>query len=112
MEAVQQGMLAVANSVDGTAVNIFKDLPFKVGAKTGTAEAFREGESNNGVFICYAPAGPGSTPQIAVAVVIEHGVYGSYAAPVAKEIITKYMKFHSPDNYTDEAIQGVPVFVP
>jgi len=112
MEAVQQGMLAVANSEDGTAVNVFRDLPYKVGAKTGTAEAYREGESDNGVFICYAPAGPGSTPQIAVAVVIEHGIYGSYAAPIAREIITEYLKLHSPDDYTDETAQGVPVFVP
>lgn len=112
MEAVQEGMLAVANSEDGTAVRLFQDLPYRVGAKTGTAEAYREGVSNNGVFICYAPAGAGSTPKIAVAVVIEHGIYGSYAAPIAREIITEYMKLNSPDDYSDEAIQGVPVFVP
>ena len=41
-------------------------------------------------------------PQIAVAVVIEHGIYGSYAAPIAREIITEYLKLHSPDDYTDE----------
>jgi len=112
MAAVQRGMLAVANSEDGTAVSVFRDFPYKVGAKTGTAEAYREGESNNGVFICYAPADLGSTPKIAVAVVIEHGVYGYYAAPIAREIITEYLKLHSPDDYTGEAAQGVPVFVP
>jgi len=112
MEAVKKGMLAVANSEDGTAVNVFKDLPFKVGAKTGTAEAYKEGQSNNGVFICYAPAEIDSTSQIAVAVVIEHGIYGMYAAPIAREIITKYLKLNNSSDNTSETIPGVPVFVP
>jgi len=89
--AVKSGMIAVTNSVDGTAVHIFDGLPYKVGGKTGTAEAYVEGQSNNGVFIAYAPADLDKVPQIAVAVVIEHGVYGMYAAPVAREIITAYL---------------------
>ncbi|HOJ09337.1 MAG TPA: penicillin-binding protein 2 [Clostridiales bacterium] len=112
MEAVKKGMVAVANSVDGTAVNVFKDLPFKVGAKTGTAEAYREGQSNNGVFICYAPAELDKTPQIAVAVVIEHGVYGMYAAPIAREIISEYLELNSQSVDGIESAPAVPVFVP
>lgn len=107
--AIQQGMIAVANEEDGTAVNVFRDLPYKVGAKTGTAESFREGESNNGVFICYAPAEIDKTPQIAVAIVIERGIYGMYAAPVAREIITEYLSYDNPD---ESKIHIVPTFIP
>lgn len=109
IQAIKEGMIAVANAEDGTAVNVFRDLPYEVGAKTGTAESFREGESNNGVFICYAPAELDKTPEIAVAVVIEKGIYGMYAAPVAREIITEYLSYNDPD---DTRINTVPEFVP
>mgnify|MGYP000913339444 CR=1 len=112
VEAVKQGMIAVANSTDGTAVSVFRDLPYKVGAKTGTAEYAREGESNNGVFICYAPAELDKTPQIAVAVVIEHGVYGMYAAPIAREIITEYFKLQEEDDKGINNTPDISVLVP
>ncbi|MCK5811809.1 MAG: penicillin-binding protein 2 [Clostridiales bacterium] len=74
--------------LDGTAEKVFADFPIKVAGKTGTAETGREShESSNGVFICYAPI---DDPQIAIAVVIEHGVWGSYTAPVAKDILREY----------------------
>ncbi len=112
IEAVKKGMIAVANSEDGTAVHIFRDLPYQVGAKTGTAEAFIEGKSNNGVFICYAPADLDKTPQIAVAVVIEQGIYGMYAAPIAREIISEYLRSHSQEEAGLKATPEIPVFVP
>ena len=81
--------LAMANVVlDGTAEKVFDNYPINVAGKTGTAETGREAnESSNGVFICYAPV---EDPQIAIAVVIEHGVWGSYTAPVAKDILSEY----------------------
>ena len=109
IEAVKKGMIAVANSEDGTAVHIFRDLPYQVGAKTGTAEAFIEGKSNNGVFICYAPADLDKTPQIAVAVVIEQGIYGMYAAPIAREIISEYLRSHSQEEAGLKATPEIPV---
>lgn len=91
VNAVKEGMVAVAR--DGTAANIFNDLPHKVAGKTGTAQT-RSGDSvsNNGVFICYYPAEPELKPEIAVAVVIEHGVQGRLTANVAKEIFKEYIK--------------------
>ena len=57
IKAVQKGMVAVANSEDGTAVEIFKDFPFDVAAKTGTAETGHgDTQSSNALFVCYAPA--------------------------------------------------------
>lgn len=89
IEAIKQGMIAVNNSEDGTANAVFKNFPIMVAGKTGTPETGREklGESSHGLYVCYAPA---DDPQIAVAVVIEHGVWGANAAPVAKDILTEY----------------------
>ena len=45
---------------------------------------------HHGIFASYAPS---VNPRIAVAVVVEHGCHGSSAAaPVAKEIIKKYLE--------------------
>lgn len=92
-ETIRTAMASVVQ--DGTAEKVFGDsYPIKVAGKTGTAETGREAnESSNAVFICYAPI---ENPQIAIAVVIEHGVWGSYAAPVAKDILNEYFGL----NYT------------
>ncbi len=103
IKAVQKGMIAVANSEDGTAVDLFKDFPFEVAAKTGTAETGQKNHSNNGVFICYAPADPGSKPEIAIAVVIERGVYGRFGARVARDIMMEYFNLNNPPSQDNEA---------
>lgn len=88
LETIRQGMYSVAHSVDGTAERIFRDFPVNVAGKTGTAETgMEETSSSNALFVCYAPA---EDPQIAIAVVVEHGVWGSYTAPIAREILTAY----------------------
>lgn len=96
IKAVQKGMVAVANSQDGTAVQIFKDFPFKVAGKTGTAETAQKGiHSSNALFICYAPA---DDPEIAVAVVVERGVRGAYTAPIAKDVLMTYFNLKDQTN--------------
>jgi penicillin-binding protein 2 len=88
IEAVKKGMVAVTNSEDGTAVDAFKDFPFEVAGKTGTAETgHEETESSNALFVCYAPA---DDPQIAVAVVVEKGVVGAWTAPIARDVLMTY----------------------
>ena len=52
----------------------------------------KHGSSSHGLFIAYAPA---DNPKIAVAVVIEHGVWGSNVAPVAKDILKEYFGLDS-----------------
>lgn len=91
MDVIQEGMIAVANNEDGTAADIFKDLlPIKVAGKTGTAETGQEANhSSNALFICYAPA---DKPQIAVAVVVERGVWGAYTAPIAYDVLAQYFE--------------------
>ena len=50
---------------------------------------------HHGIFVSYAPA---DDPKIAVSVVVEHGCHGSTAAaPVARDIITTYMKKYHPE---------------
>jgi penicillin-binding protein 2 len=92
ISAVKKGMVAVANSNDGTAVNAFKDFPFKVAGKTGTSETgYESTSSSNGLFVCYAPY---DKPEIAVVVVVEHGVWGYHAAPIARDIMAEYFRLN------------------
>jgi penicillin-binding protein 2 len=88
-DAVHAGLYDVANAVDGTAYQIFGGYPYKVAAKTGTAQ-LGEGVTNNGVFICYAPY---DDPEIAVAVVVEKGGAGGAIAGIAKSVLDYYFSF-------------------
>lgn len=101
LDIVIDGMQRVAQSVEGTVEEHFKDFPVKVAGKTGTAETGAESQSSsNALFVCFAPV---EDPQIAVAVVIEKGVWGSYVAPVAKDILAAYFGLGA----EDDALQSV-----
>ena len=81
MKTVQSAMLNVTQAEDGTAYQVFGDYKIKVAAKTGTAE---NSGSDHTTFICYAPY---DNPQVAIAVVLEHGVKGKYSMQVAKDLL-------------------------
>ncbi len=83
LNAVKSGMKKVTD--EGSASDIFAGYSIEVGGKTGTAQIGNG--SNNALFIAYAPF---DDPQIAVAVVLEHGVAGTNAAYVARDIFDKY----------------------
>ena len=88
IDAIHEAMEAVAKT--GTAGSTFRNFKVNVAAKTGTPETGTESHhSSNAVFVCYAPV---EKPEVAVAVVIERGVWGSNAAPVAKDILQEYFK--------------------
>ena len=104
IEAVKEGMIASTTEIDGTSEIVFRDFPFPVAGKTGTAETGLETtqqSSSNSLFVCYAPA---DDPQIAVVVVIEKCVWGSYAAPVARDILEVY--FGMKDQLTERDTLG------
>lgn len=84
VEAVKDGMRRVTE--DGTAKAVFEDFPIAVGGKTGTAEV--TGGSDTVLFVGFAPY---DKPQIAVAVVLEHGATSSYAAQVARDMFEYYL---------------------
>lgn len=83
-QTVLQGMRAVAET--GTASNVFGNYPVQVGAKTGSAQ-ITSTRSDNGVFVAFAPY---ENPEIAVAVVVEHGGQGNRVAPIARDIFDTY----------------------
>lgn len=93
INTVKQGMLSVTE--DGTGSRIFKDYPITVGGKTGTAQTAK-GEDHT-VFIAFAPY---DDPEIAVAVIIEHGKYSSYSGGLLKAIFNAYF-FTELQNQTD-----------
>ncbi|RCX17467.1 peptidoglycan glycosyltransferase [Anaerobacterium chartisolvens] len=114
IQAVKDGMEAVANSTEGTAANVFEDFyrsyNIRVAGKTGTAEtneSIYQGKSNNGMFICYAPA---DNPKIAVAVAVQRGVFGYYAADVARDIMAEYFNLNDDNNVDDIAILDKVIF--
>lgn len=95
-------MTNVVHGSRGTAGRIAKGIEFQIAGKTGTAQVFtiKQEEKYNedaidfkmrdhALFIAFAPV---HDPQIAVAVVAEHGGHGgSVAAPIAGKIINAYL---------------------
>lgn len=82
-DKVKEGMLSVTE--DGTGNRIFSNYPIKVGGKTGTAQV--TGKEDHTVFVAFAPY---DDPEIAVAVIIEHGKYGTYSGSLLKSIFNSY----------------------
>ncbi len=98
LEAVKRGMLGVTD--EGSAKQIFSDYPISVGGKTGTAQISKKA-SNNALFVSFAPF---DEPEIAVAVVIEHGFRGANAAYVARDIYNEYFGLNQEKNEPENGI--------
>ncbi len=102
LDNVIQAMINVVHSPRGTAGRLDKAVGYQIAGKTGTAQVFtiKQEEKYNedaidfkmrdhALFISFAPA---HDPQIAVAVIAEHGGHGgAVAAPIAGEIIDAYL---------------------
>ena len=81
------GMNSVVNGIEGTARNC-KIPDYEICGKTGTAQN-PHGEDHS-IFIAFAPE---ENPEIAIAVYVENGGWGStWAAPIASLMIEKYLK--------------------
>lgn len=89
----QQGMYEVCNNPQGLAYAVFQNAPYKAAGKTGTAQITLNGQNVlNSVFISYAPF---NNPQVAVAVMVPGGGYGSEtAAPIVRQLLDTYFKEH------------------
>jgi penicillin-binding protein 2 len=95
-------MTNVVHGSRGTAGRLDKAIGYQIAGKTGTAQVFsiKQDEKYNedsidfkmrdhALFIAFAPV---SDPQIAIAVIAEHGGHGgSVAAPIAGEVINAYL---------------------
>ena len=100
-EYVRQGMRDVVHGSRGTARAVAPET-FTMAGKTGTAQVFSRDPDqdyddaelaprlrNHALFIGFAPV---DAPEIAVAVVVEHGGAGSLAAaPVARAVIEAWL---------------------
>jgi penicillin-binding protein 2 len=108
LEIIQQAMVDVTDSPRGTARRVGAGSPYKIAAKTGTAqvigikqnERYIESEvaprhRDHALFIAYAPA---ENPEIAVAVIAENGGHGgSTAGPVAKKVMDYFLLGKQPE---------------
>jgi penicillin-binding protein 2 len=102
LNLVRQGLVEAVNGKRGTGKKA-KLNGITVAGKTGTAQVVRLKQykhlkeedipykfRDHAWFTCYAPA---EKPEIAVTVLVEHGLHGSSgAAPVAKVILEKYFE--------------------
>ena len=94
LEAVKYGMYLLGT--EGSVSSYFADLPVTVGAKTGTAQVGSETTEANAVFVCFAPY---ENPEIAIALVAEHGGSGTSMAAIAADILSAYF---SADSSTED----------
>lgn len=85
LQAVKEGMLGYTQP-GGQVYTYFKNCVVTAGAKTGTAQLGGD-TTNNGVFVCFAPY---DDPEIALAIVIEHGNAGAALASTAVKILNAY----------------------
>ena len=81
IQLVQNGLREV--TVTGTAASTFRDFPYPIAGKTGTAENSQG--RDHGWFVAYAPF---ENPCVSVAVVVEQGGFGSQSAvPIGRKIL-------------------------
>lgn len=99
---VKYGMLAVVNERGGTGA-MARLYDVKVAGKSGSAQVVKMHDSKNSsqyqyrdhaLFVAFAPY---DNPEVAVAVVVEHGEHGgSAAAPIAGRILRAYFDGKKP----------------
>jgi penicillin-binding protein 2 len=86
IRVIQDGMCAVTTDENlGTAEYIFKEIPYTLCGKTGTAQTALY---PNAWFVAYTPA---ANPELAIAVVVPNTLEGSQvAAPIVRRILDIY----------------------
>jgi penicillin-binding protein 2 len=98
LEIVKKGLFGVVNEPSGTG-SAAKSYLTSIAGKTGTAQVVTTGRGSRSSaekfrdhawFVAFAPF---EKPEIALAVLVEHGGHGgSAAAPIAKTAIEAYIK--------------------
>ena len=102
LDMILEGMVEVVHGKKGTARKV-KIKGLTIGGKTGTAQVVRVAQyrglkeedipykyRDHAWFTCFAPA---EDPEIAVTVLVEHGLHGgSGAGPIARAVMHKYFE--------------------
>ena len=111
MRLIKQGMYAVVNDPGGTG-SAARNEYIKVAGKTGTSQVVKLRNSrgpseykyrDHALFVAFAPY---EKPEIAVAVIIEHGMSGGSAgAPIAGRIIRAWHETKYPPKKTDPPLE-------
>ena len=119
LERVRLGMFDVVQGDRGTARKVaIKGLT--IAGKTGTAQVVKLAQyrglkeadipykfRDHAWFTCYAPT---ENPEIAVTVLVEHGLHGgSGAGPIARAILKEYFKDRLPPDANDEPVEDAVV---
>ncbi len=101
-EVIVDAMVAVTSGARGTAVRASRGAAYSIAGKTGTAQVFTVGQTENydekkvaerlrdhALFVAFAPA---EAPKLVIAVLVENGGHGSSAAaPIARAIFDAYL---------------------
>lgn len=97
-EIAKDGMYGVANRPNGTAHKYFAGTPYKVAAKSGTAQVFglKANETYNAHRIAerlrdhklMTAFAPYDNPQVAVAMILENGGAGPAVGTIMRQILT------------------------
>ncbi|MFN2353813.1 MAG: penicillin-binding protein 2 [Desulfopila sp.] len=112
IELVRDGLFEVVQGKRGTARRA-RIEGINIAGKTGTAQVVKIAQykglkdeeipykfRDHAWFTCYAPA---ENPEIAVTVLVEHGLHGSTgAAPIAKAVLEKYFAGRLPRQSDDQ----------
>lgn len=96
LNIIKAGMLSVTE--DGTGSTLFGDYAVKIGGKTGTSQT--DSGADHNIFVAFAPF---DNPEIAVAVVIEHGASSYTSGSVMKAIMNAYF-FNQEEKYEDSKV--------
>ena len=104
-DVIFKAMQDVVHGTWGTARATGWSTKFKMAGKTGTAQVFGIAQDeeydeetvakklrDHGLFIAFGPA---EDPVLAVAVVAENGEHGSRMAPIARDVIQRYIEKYS-----------------
>lgn len=114
VRVVQEGMVATMHGARGSGRRAAVGAGYTMAGKTGTAQrSSRRGNisadphtlpyhlRHTALFVGYAPA---EDPEIAVAVMVEHGGYGgSAAAPIARKIFDAWLLGEMPEGLDPDA---------
>ncbi|MDU2497696.1 MAG: penicillin-binding protein 2 [Klebsiella grimontii] len=100
-EIAKDGMFGVANRGNGTAHKYFASAPYKIAAKSGTAQVFglKANETYNAHRIAerlrdhklMTAFAPYNNPQVAVAIILENGGAGPAVGTIMRQILDHIM---------------------